>query len=159
MVIGTLDRSDVWPRTPWVAGHVWSESFLSWTSIKALLTPSARDLLVHLRSAKTFYHIQKSGGKIGGQAWNFRTCRLPFFFRIFRILLVGTGTMSAWKKSFSVSKNENLASFFLRLKKLRRNVNKPKRAKKNKAIWKTLRISTLNIRKKNLMERKHFTLF
>ena len=146
MVIGTLDRSDVWPRTPWVAGHVWSESFLSWTSIKALLTPSARDLLVHLRSAKTFYHIQKSGGKIGGQAWNFRTCRLPFFFRIFRILLVGTGTMSAWKKSFSVSKNENLTSFFA-TEKAEKKRKQNKACKKNKAIWKTLRISTLNIRK------------
>ena len=158
MVIGTLDRSDVWPRTPWVAGHVWSESFLSWTSIKALLTPSARDLLVHLRSAKTFYHIQKSGGKIGGQAWNFRTCRLPFFFRIFRILLVGTGTMSAWKKSFSVNKNKNLTSFFA-TEKAEKKRKQTKACKKNKAIWKTLRISTLNIRKKNLMERKHFTLF
>ena len=43
---------DVW--TPWVDGHVWSESFLSWTPIKALLTPLARDLLAHLRSATYF---------------------------------------------------------------------------------------------------------
>ena len=158
MVIGTLDRSDVWPRTPWVAGHVWSESFLSWTSIKALLTPSARDLLVHLRSAKTFYHIQKSGGKIGGQAWNFRACRLPFSFRIFRILLVGTGTMSAWKNLSVLAKIKTWRVFFA-TEKAEKKRKQTKACKKNKAIWKTLRISTLNMRKNNLMERKHFTLF
>ncbi len=38
----SIDVCDVWPRTPWVDGHVWSESFLSWKPIKALLTPSAR---------------------------------------------------------------------------------------------------------------------
>ena len=46
MVIGTL--WSMWrmtSRTPWVDGHVWSESFPSWKPIKALLTPSARDPL------------------------------------------------------------------------------------------------------------------
>ena len=74
-------------RTPWVAGHVWSESFPSWTSIKALLTPSARDLLAHLRSATNFLSQPKIWRKNGVvvKAWNFtervpcRPCGFPFF--------------------------------------------------------------------------------